>query len=215
MLEKRQHERFDVENMAGAILMISEVSILDLSLGGVSIETNKKLEMGREYTLVIEQPDKTISVTGRVVWSLLKTFITAEDGSSLPVYQAGLRFKDILTDEAFAILPFISANKDEIEKRLRGLRFTINSDNPTFLKSTFKYKVKQISLGGMRVQVNHELKRDDSYPMEISLGQELFKITGRITSCRKQGPKRYDVGLAFSELTDEDQAKLADFISSM
>ena len=73
MEEKRRHKRIRVKGVYGKILKtLSELNILNLSLGGAAIEVKKSLVVGKEYSILIEDKGKQIELKGTVIWSVLK-----------------------------------------------------------------------------------------------------------------------------------------------
>ncbi len=68
--EKRHYERFivDVMEINSKLIFANEVEILDISLGGVSVRVDRRLNIGNEYTLKIEDKSKAIFLSGAVVW---------------------------------------------------------------------------------------------------------------------------------------------------
>ena len=48
------------------------LKIIDISLEGLSIETDKTLNIGKEYILHVEYERKTWTLKGSIAWSKLK-----------------------------------------------------------------------------------------------------------------------------------------------
>ncbi|MFC1848932.1 PilZ domain-containing protein [candidate division CSSED10-310 bacterium] len=216
--EKRIHKRFFVEGLVGTMRLATEVKILNLSIGGAAIEADRRLNLGQEYTLKIEDNNKILTLSGKVAWSNLKRFKSFGEGSSLPVYQAGLRFTNVLSDLSFDLLQFISQHTPLKEKRMVSFRFAIGARKSAILKSDFDYEVKRISLGGMLIETDQEFKKDDKYPMELIIGGTPFSFAGRVASCNPvetAGEKRYDIGIAFSNLSQEKTNILIEFIAKL
>lgn len=72
MEERRLHKRFSVEGIHGNILFVSEINIIDISVGGIAIETSRRLKIANEYTFRLEDAGKKLSLKGNVVWAVLK-----------------------------------------------------------------------------------------------------------------------------------------------
>lgn len=76
-----------------------------------------------------------------------------------------------------------------------------------------KRKAEDISLGGMRIYADEEPKRG------ARLELELFMPDGRSVTCRVEvvwvdplpagAPAKFDVGLKYTEIRDEDRARLS------
>ncbi len=81
-------------------LFATDVKILNISFGGVALSLNKRLKMGDEYTLKLESEDNTISLKGVVVWEKMTGLAKEVKGKEFPVYEAGIRFNDVLTGKS-------------------------------------------------------------------------------------------------------------------
>ncbi|NWF52292.1 MAG: hypothetical protein HXY47_04340, partial [Nitrospirae bacterium] len=51
--ERRKYKRYNVEGMQGYLYMLSELVIKNISIGGMAIETEKRLDIEREYSFKI------------------------------------------------------------------------------------------------------------------------------------------------------------------
>jgi c-di-GMP-binding flagellar brake protein YcgR len=78
------------------------------------------------------------------------------------------------------------------------------------------YGVKKISLGGMLIESESPLEIEERIPMEIILPGDIhIKFLGRIASSLKVsevGTSRYNIGIEFIEMPEEDKKKLQEFI---
>jgi c-di-GMP-binding flagellar brake protein YcgR len=217
--QKRRHKRYHVEGIHGNMLFASEVNILNLSLGGAAIEADKRLNIGREYTLKLEHKGKTISVRGLVVWSVISRNKRTEQGESIPIYQAGLQFIDVLNEKSKELLDFLNSRKVVDESRVSGIRFVIDSDQTAVLNYPFSYRVKSISLSGLLIETDHEFRQDDRFNMEIFLEENVpVSFSGRVVTCRdseEEENRLYEVGIEFVEMSEESRASLKQYLSSL
>ena len=71
MREHRGYKRFSVDILGinGKMMFAKEVEIQDISIGGISIRVDRRLNMGSEYTLKVANGKKTIALKGSVVWA--------------------------------------------------------------------------------------------------------------------------------------------------
>lgn len=51
MKNKREHTRFDLIDLQGKMTLANKVEIVDISLGGVALKVDRKLDIGREYMI--------------------------------------------------------------------------------------------------------------------------------------------------------------------
>jgi hypothetical protein len=221
MKEKRRHKRFLIEGMDVQCRMFftTEVKILDISFGGVALSLNKRLNMGQEYTLKIESGSNAISLKGVVVWENMTSLTREVKGNKFPIYEVGIKFHEVLTGKGAALLNFISGNISDkaVKARVQGLRVKImQAENTVILDDRDSYYVKMIGLGGMLIESKEELDIDGRFSMEmISEDIKPIKFLGRTAYCMEipgKTPKRYDTGIEFIEMNEEDRARLKEFI---
>jgi hypothetical protein len=115
MGEKRGNKRFRLEGLdvKGKMMFASKIEIIDISIGGISLRADRRLNIGRGYVLQLEDKKKVISVKGVVAWSLLSGSIGRQGGESIPEYTAGMEFRDVSTEKIVDLLDFIERHKKE------------------------------------------------------------------------------------------------------
>ncbi len=126
MEEKRRYQRFVVEGIEGTLMFATEVDIIDISINGVALRADRRLEIGREYTLKLEFKDKGISLNGVVVWSVLSELGKGHHEEKVPIYKAGMRFSNVISEKMATLLDFIEENKLALDHRLT-IRFDVRS----------------------------------------------------------------------------------------
>ena len=69
MQKTRKHERFrlDVSDLCSRMSIIGKVEIVNISLGGVAIKAEKKINIGKECLMTLGYEGKSINVKGVVV----------------------------------------------------------------------------------------------------------------------------------------------------
>jgi Tfp pilus assembly protein PilZ len=215
---KRKHTRYAVEKKAinGRMIFAAEVEVQNISISGVSIRTDRRLNIGNSYVLRLQDRDKVIRVKGAVVWSSLTASRKNPNGDLVPVYTAGIKFMDVLNERVTEIINFIEGHKRGDDHRLSGLRFDISGQGKAVLNVPTVYKVKKLSLGGMLIESTNELKTGHKLGMAITLpGSETVKFTGRVASCRPLsdgGPDRHEIGIEFIGMSEADRETLKEFI---
>ena len=71
--DKRREPRFVVEGLQGHMTFASEVEILNMSLSGVALRTDRRLVIGNEYQLRLEADGgHGLNLKGVVVWCALE-----------------------------------------------------------------------------------------------------------------------------------------------
>jgi Tfp pilus assembly protein PilZ len=202
------------------MVLSSEVDIINLSLGGLAIRANRRLNIGSECTLTLDVHDKPLKTTGIVVWSVL-TDIGRRGEDSVPYYSAGLRFVDILSDKVQDLMDFIELHKMAQEHRLSGIRFQIRAEGKAMLDGLQAYNVKLISLSGMLMETDRAFELDEVYRMEIlPADADPIEFTGRVASIvevdlEEGAAPLHQMGIEFVEMTSEDRERLTAFVQGV
>jgi c-di-GMP-binding flagellar brake protein YcgR len=222
MKERRKHKRFslDLVEINGKMSLTSKVEVLDISLGGVALKADRRLNIGKEYLIKLQEKGKTLDVKGIVVRSELSGMKDMGNGESTSIYTAGLVFKDGFTDRIADFLRPIEQNKKNaspvVDDRRLNVRFQITTPGEEVLSYPLQFKVSSISLGGMRIRIPHPVEINSTIPMELSLNADgAIAFGGRAVSCamtENAGQTNYDIGVEFTNLTDKDKTLLNSFI---
>ena len=217
--EKRQRKRFVVEDMEihGKMVFATEVRVLNISVSGISVKADRRLDIGKDYTLKLVEGDKEMSLKGTVVWSSISGSREGLRGEAVPLYTAGLKFSNLVTDKMTELGQFIGMHLNGDDHRLGGLRVAVLGQERAVLDYPSQYRVKKLSLSGMQIESTQAIRPEARFPMEMSLPEEgPIRFTGRVTSCRlvrDEGADHYDIGIAFMNMTEKDIDRLKEFIS--
>lgn len=233
MKERRRYPRFSVEimDLNGKILLADEVKILDLSVGGALIKADKRLNIGRNYVLKIESKDRNLTVQGTVVRCMLSESRKVR-GNIIPIYTAGMQFINLSTEKMNEIADFIEENlvqhgKREVCKpdmfKTSGVRLHVRFHIENLEKASVQYfdiyKVKKISLCGMLIESEEQVKVGDRLSMEMKLFEDkIIHFVGKIISCqplKDTFPMTYEIGIEFGKMTEENEMILKRFIDSL
>ncbi|HEY6010043.1 MAG TPA: PilZ domain-containing protein [Nitrospirota bacterium] len=213
MQNKRRHKRFkvDVLELGGKMSLADTVEIINISLGGIALNADRRLDIGREYVIKLGDKQKAIDIKGTVVRSELIGFKVNKTGEQVPFYSAGFMFKDGQEKKITEFLQIIEQHiqKEEVpasgERRL-GVRFQIVTPQEKVLNFPEQFRVKVISLSGMLIQTEQLLSIESSIPMELSLSADKsVNFIGRVASCQMAEEKertRYEIGVEFTEVKD-------------
>lgn len=109
MQEKRYHKRYTLDsmNIRGEIPSSDNVKILNISLSGALIETYKRLDTGNRYILKLECEDTILVLEGLVMRSTLIKRNKDSKGNLIPIYNAGILFRDLSNEEIIGLAQFI------------------------------------------------------------------------------------------------------------
>jgi len=228
MTDRRRYKRYKVDliDINGKMVFASDVKIVDISLGGVSLKADRRLDIDREYTLTVSSKGKVFSVKCIVVWSFVKESKEDSRGNIIPIYTAGMKFKDVSNKKIEEIVKFIEDHKLDVAVDLHSLsgqrlnvRVHIEAPENAVLNFHENYKVIKLSLGGMQIESKYELEIEKKLPMKIIFrGDKAIQFLGRVASCfsvKKRGEELYDIGIEFLNMTEHGKEILNEFIQSL
>jgi hypothetical protein len=220
MRNKREHKRFDLLEIKGKMILANKVEIIDISLGGAALQADRRLDVGREYSIKLGDEKRSIDVRGIIVRSTLIGMEAGADGENVLIYAAGMKFKEGSEDKITAFLNSIEHRTKEekppmAERRLH-VRFQILSPREKVLSFPVNFRVKDISFSGMLIQCDQQLEIESAIPMELYLNEDNhLDFTGKVISCRKaeeKGQAYFDIVVTYSDLEDKGRATLKEFI---
>jgi hypothetical protein len=137
----------------------------------------------------------------------------------VPEYSAGFRFTNVLTDKVRDLVDFIERNKGGEEERVTGIRFQIGRAETATLDTDEVCEVKLISRSGMMIQAQRRFEVDGIYTIQIlPPDQEPIRFRGRVASQFESSQgflTRYDLGIEFLEMSEEDRHRLTSFIEAV
>jgi Tfp pilus assembly protein PilZ len=219
MNPERRYKRYKVDflKISSKMVLAKHVRVINISVGGVAVRTDKKLSVGSQYRLTIEGKSMTFTANGKVVWSFLTETIKDDLGNVIPIYTAGMQFVDLTDEKIREVSAFLEAHCEEEEEKVQaykktGTRLYVRFSNVEETQATVffheKYLIKKLSLGGMLIKSEHLLEVGKSIQMEIFLlGDEHINLTGRVASCvaiAGEEQKIYDIGIEFVRISDNN-----------
>jgi len=221
MKDKRRYKRFVVEDLHVHARTVSavEVDIVNISLGGISVSSPKRLNIGGKYHLRLERPEGLLSVQAEVVWEKLSGS-RKETAEIVPIYTAGLRFCDIMSPKMRELKDYVDSLDTEPKHRLTGVRFRIKGNERATVDVPSSYTVKRLSLGGMLIVVDRALAVDETMAMEMMIpGSDApLDFTGRVASCmelQEGDTASFDIGIEFMRMGEEDKDRLKTFVEGL
>jgi hypothetical protein len=228
MQNRRRYKRYkvDIMEMSSKVVLAKSLKIVDISIDGICLKTEKRLDVGGEYTLKMEGKGKVLTVKGTVAWALLSGNWVDSYGNIVPEYKAGMKFVDVSKEKINEIVNFMEEHKRDIDKlvdlyspsgRRLYVRISIEDPEKAVLNYQGSYKVKSISLGGMLIESEHSMEIESKFPMEIRTLTEnsYIKFLGRVASClltKNKNIEFYDVGIEFVEMSEKDREILVELI---
>lgn len=220
----RRHARYDVEGVEGTFLFNLDVDVQNMSVAGMAVKTTRALNVGRRYLFSISKSDEVVKVAGRVAWCVLGSSRKTEAGDSIPVYNAGVQFLDMLSAEAEGILHLIEENAIlDLEQRVFG-RFRLDSDAEVTVDAGVEFEIRKISMSGMLAVLDGQTGKigemEAVFPLEIPFPQGTFIARGRVAylnqvQVRGETRKEVHLGVEFQDIDEASRQALEAFIASV
>ncbi len=219
LFERRKHKRHAVNGILGNVLYSSDLNVVNISIDGVAIETKKRIEINRVYPFKIKYKGFTLNIKGVVVWSVLSHSQKTESGEVIPIYRAGVKFTDAMSEKANVLLKFL---EDKViassDRRLSGVRCKITNSDEVKIDYPHRYSVREMSLSGMLIETEYPLTPDTQYSMELVIDENVFNIVGKVVSCisgKAENDVKHIAGVEFVDMSEESRELLKTFIHNL
>lgn len=114
-IDRRRYNRVRTEGIYGNILNSNDLEILNISINGAAIETARRVELNREYTIRIHVHESSFHIRALIVWAML---ISKEksDKTIVPLYRAGVKFMHVPNDKANLIRNYIAGMQTKMQE---------------------------------------------------------------------------------------------------
>jgi len=219
MEDKRRHKRHSVSGLEGDIFNPSEMSVINMNMRGIGVETSKKLEPSGECLIRILCKDTEWDFRGRMVWTLPVKKETRDAGAAVHVYRAGIRFTDLPDEKTECIIRHINDERSAmIERRLAGERFEVSNPGNFKIYLPSKFVIRNISLSGMLIETEGRVAQNSLCEMRLPLNGRVLNISGRVVHLSNGVPRTHPhqvMGLEFVTVADEDRSALAHLIETL
>jgi c-di-GMP-binding flagellar brake protein YcgR len=212
----------DLIDLSSKVSLVSKVEIIDISLGGVALKADRKLDIGKECLVTLEHKGKHINVRGIVVRSELSGMEEKADGETITIYSVGLFFKDESAGQVKDFLALIENNRkkaqvsEQADWFRRHVRFRIITSSKKVLNLPTQFGIHEISQLGVTIQTDYQLKVDSMLLIELSLDAgDPAIFVGKVIACytpQNNVQAEYYAGVKFSKLTDRSRSLLIRFI---
>ncbi len=213
----RRHKRHEVKDVYGSLLFTIDVSVVNMSIDGMAIESSKRLNVGRKYILKLSHDKKVLKLNGKVVWCNLSKAMKTDQGAVVPVYKAGIEFDDVISDKAKDLRHFLEENVIiKLESRMFG-RFKVRPKQSINLDSEYDFHVQTLSLSGMLIETELLPDKESVFDMELKFNENNISIKGRVAYVKQVGEpeqkqEKSHLGVEFVEFDGDAKKVLEDFI---
>ena len=216
-VERRAFERVPTDGVDGTISFLATARILDVSRGGLALETGARLMLNRELTMRLQSGSAGERLLrGTVVRCRLIRTTPTDEGELEPVYEAGVRFSEPLSGADEEWLAELALPQETVLDRPVSGRFAVPSDARMDLHASIEFKVEKASPGGLQICADYAPASESELALEIDLGRERLLATGRVAFVRPLGGEgrqnAYRIGIQLIELPGEGHEVLRRFL---
>ena len=106
--ERRQCERFETPSLR-ATCGGAPLDVLNLSLRGLSFETESRLSPGAVVRFKITGERDELDGRGRVIWCQMIGSVATGDGTVRPRYRGGVRFEELSDQSRSAVTQLVES----------------------------------------------------------------------------------------------------------
>ena len=219
MNENRKHQRHSLEGMGiyAQTFVSKDVEILDISMSGASLKGSKRFDIGRQYSFRFTHKGHVVSLKGRIEWEKLSGIQRIGEDETIPIYMAGISFGEVPADTSSQLSEFIMDNDKLLrERRIGGIRVKVHAEKG-ILSSLEAFTIKDISIGGVRIETEHEPSLNEVFNFELMLeeNEEPIGCKGRILYYHEtEGTTGgYSAGVEFINV--EDKPRLERFVDTL
>jgi hypothetical protein len=187
MREKRRAKRFAAVELAGHLLGVAEVRVLDISLTGVAVEaTGPGLRVNRRCTVAFTDPATgAIRLQGTVVWCDLHEIRRSPAGEVVPVFRAGIDFEPGDPGLRQQVVDLIERKASvRLERWIQGT-FTIREHEGVSVFLQYLFRLHEINRRSMTVEVDMVPEVGSEFEMDLALDGGPCRVTGRIAEVRR------------------------------
>lgn len=215
--KRRRFRRYEVHDLYGSLLFRVDVTVLNLSLAGMAVETNRQLKLGKVYSMRFGEGDAVLDLDGTVKWCHLVGTQAGTGGDTRTVYHAGLAFEGTLTEKSQRLLEFMQDHVIlALAKRVIG-RFKVKAGSAVALAARYDFEVQKLSLSGMLVKTRLLPELDSSFDMELRIAGSSLDVAGRVAFVERVGGTDADpeslLGIEFLDLDEPRIQALKAFIA--
>lgn len=197
--ERRLRRRHGLEDVRGSLLFSYQCRVLNLSAGGLAVESATPFAPGRSYTLKVEHDGRQIPLSGTVAWCRLQGTRKNEEGDSVPVYAAGIELGEDAQDRGLEVLPLLEERGViQLERRLSGHLVPRGTGGEGAAPATVV--VRRLSRSGLVVDAPFSPEPGDVLDLWIGLEEGGLALTARVRKVRPASPRD---GKPWSEISVE------------
>lgn len=190
-VERRSHKRHTYSSLSCSMWSNHDVQVMNISLGGILIRTNRRLTLNREYPFKLMYQGDSSPVSGVVKWCFLVGSKVLESGEQVPVYNAGLSilgqnaervYKALQLTEEVCRVPATGKAPSPIEEPMTPTVLSeLTGEHTVWVQMPMTFRVRTMSNTGMLIETDQPYRAESRLRMNFSLNDRLMDIVCRVT----------------------------------
>lgn len=122
--EKRKDRRIGIPdiNMRSEMPLAGIVSVINISSGGLLVKSDRRLNIGNTYLIKIGYKNSILFARVVVKWSFLTESIEDANGNMIPIYTAGMQFKEMISGSGEGLMQALIADLEADANPEHGVR---------------------------------------------------------------------------------------------
>ncbi len=215
--QRRRHPRFDVDRLPGILSLAVGTEVVNISVSGLGVRSEAPLRIGRRLSFQLGRGEQSLDLSGTVQWCRLCRRQRPEDGQWVAVYEAGIAFDTVLTQQQREILRLMGKTTMVTpERRFHG-RYGVGDGHTMTMEAENELRVRRISRSGMLVETDAALDPESMVDVDVSLGEVPFHCVARVVTVEEKtagGARVVAMGMEFVETSPDNLAVLERFLQS-
>jgi len=197
----------------------ADARIINMSLTGMSVSSHSPMRIGRRYSLTLKHGEGLeLKLQGTVMWCHLRAIGSDQRDEPGPLYEAGIRFDDVLNDNAVSLVKFLEESAMIAPNQRLAGRFKVAAGQAVNLDTDYEFEVRTVSASGMLIEADASPPPDTVIELSVKLDGHTLKAPGRVAFQRDVGSadKRRitQIGVEFLELSKSDHKALEKVIAA-
>jgi hypothetical protein len=206
-IEARRQTRFPVDtiDITGEISFSDRAEIVNISENGVLLNVSRKMDIGKKYMLKICHKGKKVVLRASVVWYSLRESRLRLTNHIVPVYTAGMEFKDISRGNK-EVLRELLCHIGALTHNRKCKRVPFIED--IVIDGISRARSSDISEEGLYISSLQSFERNCVVDVTIPSGREKLTVKAQVQFC----DKLVGFGLRFVYLNDMQRTKIKELI---
>ncbi|MDJ0835313.1 MAG: PilZ domain-containing protein [Acidobacteriota bacterium] len=185
-----------------------DARVIDISQGGMAVETIVPLHMGEQYRFKISVANSSVSLDGEVIRCSLQQLSEDVEGHNVPVYLNGVRFLIQRNPLEISLLEVLHANV--VGERRTSPRLKPQMMMRVEIAHPLNSIIKELGEDGLTMESDIIPDMDEERNLLLQAGYETLILPTRVLHVsKKEGFDSYNTRLEFTSVGEHESAVLS------